>query len=467
MPDGNFPSDSTNLSTQNFQVYEGEAFVVPLWEPKDEQTLQYVEELGATLGILPAKRKTSSEKIILCLSDVLVAVLTSSFGFICWPTARGGLVHGPYGRDIAVPVKDAFEKHRLLYCVRKPRFGGNNARAAIYKIDKNLAPDWLRFKQHDQVPPIEVRDAKPDYRTRSGKKPKGKRISLRRFGHEVEAPLAQMRRILDGMKTQPLEAPEGAEWTRCQRIFNDGRLDSGGRVYGGWQGRKADERLSFTIDGEPVAEIDIKASYLFLASRLSGYTEPLSSDPYSNIKFVQKEPRLRGLAKRLVSTMLSKSNALTKFPQGDKKNENGKVISVKEQFGLPKKAKVADYTSDILRTFPFLHQVKGRAGELMYWESELVLECMDRLLGADRPVVTYPVHDCLICKRSDEPQVVEMLQTVMLSKLGAAPTLDAESLDRTEPTIYPGSHPSSQKGTVQDWFMEVEEDFDLIEDDPL
>src|SRR5262249_54644757 len=75
-----------------------------------------------------------------------------------------------------------------------------------------------------------------------------------------------------------------------RRIFNCGDRDGfewnkGGRLYSqgddSYQRLKKEERLKMTIDGEPVAEIDITASYLTILHARGGVPIDLSRDPYS------------------------------------------------------------------------------------------------------------------------------------------------------------------------------------------
>src|SRR5262249_46611449 len=69
------------------------------------------------------------------------------------------------------------------------------------------------------------------------------------------------------------------------RIFNNHAWDKGGRLYsdgeGNYQQLPPEERLKMTINEQPVAEIDIKASHLTIYHAMVG--EPLDgrSDPYA------------------------------------------------------------------------------------------------------------------------------------------------------------------------------------------
>jgi len=67
------------------------------------------------------------------------------------------------------------------------------------------------------------------------------------------------------------------------------RFGCEGGVYGPWQRESEDERLRSSIDGQPVCEIDLKASYvaIAIANAVLGEGTALGSDPYQQIKFVR------------------------------------------------------------------------------------------------------------------------------------------------------------------------------------
>ena len=130
-----------------------------------------------------------------------------------------------------------------------------------------------------------------------------------------------MKTINQVLFQHPLTALDERSWSVCKRIFNDGRLDRGGRLYGDWQNEKPHERLQFRIDGESVAEIDIKGSHLFFCHTLTGGKKPLPDDPYEAVRFVSDAPSLRPLAKRLVSAILCKEGEVTRFPMSSPQSQ--------------------------------------------------------------------------------------------------------------------------------------------------
>ena len=88
----------------------------------------------------------------------------------------------------------------------------------------------------------------------------------------LRASESRIQRLNQHWLRHPLELPNGHALASATRTFHDSRFDAGGRIYGGWTGLdQKDKRLHCTIDGEPVVEIDIRASQPTLLSSLLGY----------------------------------------------------------------------------------------------------------------------------------------------------------------------------------------------------
>jgi alpha-amylase/alpha-mannosidase (GH57 family) len=120
-----------------------------------------------------------------------------------------------------------------------------------------------------------------------------------------------------------------------------------------------------TINGEPVAEIDIKASHLTIYHARIG--EPLSreSDPYEGVKGLD-----RPIAKLWIVASFGKSSPAIKWPREMAKN-------FKKETGedLAKVAKARDVKKQMLEAFPALQrleQFKGKDiwGKLQFIEAE-------------------------------------------------------------------------------------------------
>ena len=97
----------------------------------------------------------------------------------------------------------------------------------------------------------------------------------------------------------------------------------------------------------------------------------------------------------------------------------------------------------IAEHFPFIDEVRGSSGYLMYVESNVIVETLLALSNKPEPIPAYPVHDCLICKVSDEEAVISALHDSMHSTLGAVPVLDVEYSDGTPKIIEVDDHSKS------------------------
>jgi hypothetical protein len=150
-----------------------------------------------------------------------------------------------------------------------------------------------------------------------------------------------------------LVTPEGETQCSLARLFNEGRLDCGGRLYGPWQSLKEAERLRLNIDGCPVCEIDLVGSFLFLGLTLSG-APMMDEDPYARIAFVRNDPTKRGLAKKLTLAVISVGEKLRKFPKG-----------VRKEFDLQHGDNLDQYQNDILEVYPILEHLGVHGLELM------------------------------------------------------------------------------------------------------
>ena len=416
---------------------KGDYFISPENEAADDVTRAYVADLADRLGLSRGARPTSLRKILLCLSDYLVAVLRTRTGFICWRAQAQDLTGAVYGADIARTVRRALLSHGFITVVQPRRFHAADPSAVVYEVNLGAVPQDLRFKLHDIGSCVEVRAKKR--KIYSSPKAKAPIVSRRRFSESQYAALEEDVKLVNSlMSRHPLTGPDGEQWGRVRRIFNDGRLDRGGRLYGRWQNKKAAERLGFRIDGEEVVEVDVKGAFLFLAYKMTGGGDVnLGQDPYQRIPFVRDgSPAMRKLAKELTSAMLSSSPGRKSFPQGRVK-VNGKTITMREKYGLPKAAAATFYYNQIGEAFPFLKDLQDLSGALMFFESSVMLDAMRALALCEEPIVTYPIFDCLISKREDRYKVVNALQRSFLTLTGGIPVFDIEFADGTSDLIVP------------------------------
>jgi hypothetical protein len=415
-------------SEQFGKLEKAGAFVYQDHEPADKDSQVYVESLALELG-LPTKRQ-NGKKYLRCISDFLMAVRVTSTGKIAWLLGADHYYTKPYGRRLARATLKALMAEKHLRLVQKSSKKDNLAR--LYAIDKAICPDWLRFRNHGEGPLVIVKSRKR--RNKLGKVIGGVRMGRKHFLPKIKRLEDQVSSINAKMLSEPLCAPSGRKFVRCYRVFNNGALGAGGRLYGHWQGKPEEERLEMTIAGDPVVEIDIKASFLSIASASLQTNSRLGDDPYKRVSFVNHSEgdeafkRNRKAAKLLINSYFFKPGEPQKFPKGEKDKTAGKVVPFKKKYQLNKS--VAHYMKQIHDAFPFLSGVKADGMALMYEESEIMIQAIETLLT--QGVVSYPVHDCLIVKATDQEAAIEAIQEAMISRLGFTPALDVSWLDENK-----------------------------------
>jgi hypothetical protein len=219
------------------------------------------------------------------------------------------------------------------------------------------------------------------------------------------------------------------------RIFNQGdrhpyRWDKGGRLYSigedSYQTLKKVKRLEMTLDGEPVAEIDIRASYLTLLHGLKGVPfDAVERDPYK----VGHLPR--AVVKAWVTMTIGHTDFHRSWPKrtAEALRENGEDSIDTKKYPVKQIAPVILAALPILKDWP-RQPLSGF--DLMYRESEAVIGTMLELMR-EHDVPSLSVHDsiivpirrtneaCSILKRRyrEVSGIVPHLQTRLPSSLSA------------------------------------------------
>ena len=208
---------------------------------------------------------------------------------------------------------------------------------------------------------------------------------------------------------------EGFAWNKGGRLYSEGR-DS-------YQQAKRGVRLGMTLNGEPVVEVDVKASFLALAHGLTGYAFDPTLDPY-DLPGVPRE-----VAKAWATASLSQGKPLTRWP--------GKVLEEYAKGGgsLSKDHPVLELGQAMRRKHPLFNDLSKLGldwGDLMFHESEVILRTMVALMG--RGVPSLPVHDSLILPRSREGEGLSLLASSFEAQCGVRPALE---VSRREGPVEP------------------------------
>ncbi len=174
---------------------------------------------------------------------------------------------------------------------------------------------------------------------------------------------------------------------RLRRVFNNGRFDHGGRLYGGfWQDLgKLERAKGLTIGGQSVVALDYGQMAPRILYGMAG-AQPPSGDMY----IVPGLERHRALVKLLLNAAQFRDKRFTRYPQG------AKDLS-EERMGV----------SDVMKRIeahhqPIAHQLFTMVGfNVQFRESEILVDVLLRLI--DQKVVALPIHDALVVAESDGP----------------------------------------------------------------
>lgn len=222
---------------------------------------------------------------------------------------------------------------------------------------------------------------------------------------------ADVRRINTFLREAELNFDEGeVELSRpldltnrqLKRIFNNGRFDSGGRLFGGfWQPLSKKHRLAgLTIDEEAVVELDFGQMSLRTLYGLEGKPAP-EGDLYA----VPGLEDWREGTKTLINALLFSEGTRTKKPQGTKST-------------LPAKVSAGDLIRRISEFHaPVAHHFGSEVGHhLQFIESEVMMGVLLRLMHES--IVTLPIHDAVMAPSSKRDRVTEVMREVFEKRVG-------------------------------------------------
>lgn len=218
---------------------------------------------------------------------------------------------------------------------------------------------------------------------------------------------------------------EGANHRHLIRVFNEGdrggfEWNKGGRLYS--DGRDSYQQLSsaervamLRIDGSPVCEIDIKASYLTI---LHGrYGEPFEvSDEYDPY-VVEGIPR--GVTKAWCTIRFGSKKAPKSWPKDA-------CETYKEKSGGDnlRKYDIKEVGRQLCEKYPLLKrwdELPETWADLMFLESEAIVDAMWHLMALDIP--SLPVHDSLLVPLHAEETAMEVLRGSYSVNCGVDPYL--------------------------------------------
>ena len=198
-----------------------------------------------------------------------------------------------------------------------------------------------------------------------------------------------------------------------KRIFNNGSLDAGGRLYGGfWQRPTSEMRAnSLLIDGQAIASLDFAQSALRMAYAEVG-VEPPAGDLYA----VWGLEGYRSETKRIINALLSADTMPSRFPKGTRGE-------------MPKSWKFERVSHFIQRYHAPIASLFGSASGLRFMrdESEILIRTLQKLQSLG--IVALPIHDCVLVGWSHREIAKKVMEESFRDVLGVLGVVEVEGKD--------------------------------------
>ena len=240
--------------------------------------------------------------------------------------------------------------------------------------------------------------------------------------HELRAQMEQINRWLAQAEISyagPGDVDLGRRYLR--RIFNNGSLKEGGRLYHGfWQEMAKDDRMAYLrIEGARVVSLDFAQMSVRTAYALVG-AEPPEGDLY-------ELPDIRGSregVKMVLNALLASDKLPARMPRG-----------AREHFS--KSETIHSVVAGVRRRHPALVPFfgKAQAHALMNLESQVIVAALLRL--KDQGVVALPIHDCFLVGEHRLEAAKRALEEASAAVLGQCLRVEVEEVPLREQTSPP------------------------------
>ena len=292
--------------------------------------------------------------------------------------------------------------------------------------DYNIIPEL--WSAHFAPAPRPVRVADPiilkaaSWKDQEGKKQKGEALPVDYSLPHVAAYAEEVNDISAYIARQDIQPAHLHH--RFVRVFGEGDKDGadfskGGRLYShgigkGYQNVRKHIRRMMTISGEPIAEVDLRASYLTILHQCMGVPLP-ATDPYD----MPGVPR--GIVKMWVSITLGNGGFHKRWPPesksryADDEETKGRDLQADHPFGKTQRK--------ILEHLPLLEEWAKNPvswGYLQFIESTAVIAAV-KTLAFDHDIPALPLHDALMVPESKAEIAARCLFESFYKHVGIAP----------------------------------------------
>ena len=380
---------SAKTETMPFR-YKFNEIVSPQIEPATVRSTAAIDQLLADLGCLG--RPTANAKVRVLLSSFLMQAQRledrverkGGHMIIGWPHDEAyWRIRSGVGYKIASKLRTALIKHGWMQ-------HQVNAEINLYDGDGSchgyLIADFVPSKAHG----IEFQSNESFlYATKSSA------LKTKVVDREIDK---RTKAIWALWKKAPLTYGDNNPtlmWT-AHRSFSDAELTKGGRFYGEWTSMRKVERLKCTIDGKPVAEVDVSGMFLTLLCSITGYV-PFTTrfkDPY------QLPHHFKDIDRSEVKAVINSAIGGGTWKQ----YQPTKMI----QMANISQERLTEIRSAIIPAYECLqslHKTDLYSETLAMHEVEIMMRLVERL---KKPI--YILHDCLICQQDDALTIGKELQ---------------------------------------------------------
>jgi hypothetical protein len=243
---------------------------------------------------------------------------------------------------------------------------------------------------------------------------------VRQRGEKLEAEVKELNEFLDKIDIR------GGAHRGYVRVFNNGddpnfSWSAGGRLYSGddsYQRVQRSERLRMTLNGEPVCEIDIRASYLTIYHAIHNRKLDLTNDPYVLPKLGQDA---RPAVKAWFVTTFGSPKHISRWPKATKQDfreETGRDLS---------EYPIKTIREEVFKSLPLMcawgtEKAFCNWSFLMWLESRVMVSAMLDL-KRNHSVPSITVFDSLIVPTSKRTLSEEVLRRCYRKVTLVTPTL--------------------------------------------
>lgn len=251
------------------------------------------------------------------------------------------------------------------------------------------------------------------------KEEKGRRLPVDKTNPAYRAAAEQVNRINTYMAPQRIT---GCNHDGFVRIYNHGDqsgfdYNMGGRLYSrasgiSYQNMEKHHRHDMRINGEPVIELDLRASFLTILYAKRGVAPDPSIDPYT----------FGSIPREVIKAWIAMTLGYERF-HSNWSDQTAMKLLEDEGIDLRREYAIDDVRAAVIDEHPLLHSWPHstvRWQHLQYLESSAVIDAVETL-GLLHDITALPLHDALLIQRSSISKASEVLTDTFRKWTGVAP----------------------------------------------